>query len=94
MLPSAEDHDDGSEYESAQEDVEENEEDPFEDFPDDVDVRTSPSLPAGSLAIANMWNIGSRTRACACELTRTTATAALLGSSETAVPPTERCVFS
>lgn len=39
VLPSADD--DGSEYESAQEDVEENEEDPFEDFPDDVDVRDS-----------------------------------------------------
>ncbi|KAF8440526.1 L domain-like protein [Boletus edulis BED1] len=37
VLPSAEDHDDGSEYESAQEDTEENEEDPFEDFPDDTD---------------------------------------------------------
>lgn len=53
VLPSAEDHDDGSEYESAQEDVEENEEDPFEDFPDDVEVRdsSSSSPEGGSFAI-------------------------------------------
>lgn len=48
VLPSAEDHDDGSEYESAHEDVEENEEDPLEDFPDDAEVRDSSlSPPAG-----------------------------------------------
>ena len=47
VLPSAEEHDDGSEYESAQEDVEENEEDPLEDFPDDADVRDSSVSPAG-----------------------------------------------
>lgn len=45
VLP--EEHDDGSEYESAQEDVEENEEDPLEDFPDDADVRDSSVSPAG-----------------------------------------------
>lgn len=39
VIPSAEDHDDGSDYESAQEDVEENDEDPLEDFPDHADVR-------------------------------------------------------
>ena len=55
VLPSAEEHDDGSEYESAQEDVEENEEDPLEDFPDDADVRGSLVFPPqGSVHIADV----------------------------------------
>jgi len=95
VLPSAEDHDDGSEYESAQEDVEENEEDPLEDFPDDADVRDSSSLsPLQRFIRDRNLRIGTRTRAWTVELAHTTAIAPLRGASEAVVSPTERRVVS
>lgn len=40
------------------------------------------------------WVVGTRARACTLELTRTVAIAALRGSPETVVSPTERRVVS